>query len=126
MTLSRQDRWNIHIQALRQFTDRTGTSLVPTTHIEQVGGHNIALGAWVAYNRQQKRQGRLSRERVEELSEFVGWVWEKQKPGKHDNPERDAVIVGEYRSGVSARDLATRHKLSRQRVHQIVRNAQGR
>ena len=121
MTFSRTDRWNIHLQALTQYANRTGTALVPTTHIEQVGGRNIALGAWVAYNRQQKRQGRLARERVEQLSAFAGWEWDKQKPGKHDNPERDARIASEYREGTSARDLANKYKLSRQRVHQIVK-----
>lgn len=126
VTISRSERWEVHIRALGQYANRTGTSLVPTTHTEQVGARTVALGAWVAYNRQQKRKGMLSRERVDQLSGFVGWEWTKQRPGRRDNPERDARIISEYRDGESAQDLAEKYELSRQRVHQIVKKEKRR
>lgn len=121
MSISRNDRWSTHIKALEQFVSRTGTSLVPTTHIEIVDGRNIALGAWIAYNRQRQRQGTLSQERVAQLSSFAGWRWEKQKPGRQQDAERDMEIVAQYQQGKSARTLAEVYSLSRQRVHQIIR-----
>lgn len=121
MSISRNDRWSTHIKALEQYVARTGTSLAPTTHIEIVDGRNIALGAWIAYNRQRQRQGTLSPERVNQLSAFAGWRWEKQKPGRHEDAERDRSIVAQYREGKSARSLAEVYSLSRQRVHQIIR-----
>lgn len=121
MSISRNDRWSTHIKALEQYVARTGTSLAPTTHIEIVDGRNIALGAWIAYNRQRQRQGTLAPERVEQLSAFSGWRWEKQKPGRHEDADRDREIVSRYKQGMSARSLAESFSLSRQRVHQIIR-----
>jgi len=122
MSISRNDRWSTHIKALEQYVARTGTSLAPTTHTETVDGRNIALGAWIAYNRQRQRQGTLSSERVEQLSGFPDWRWEKQKPGRQQDSVRDTEIVSLYRQGRSARALAEVYSLSRQRVHQIIRN----
>lgn len=122
MTITRDERWQEHFNALSQYTTRTGNSLVPTTHVEIYNGKNIALGAWVAYNRQRQRAGTLPQARVEMLSSLAGWKWEKQQPGRRYDKSRDSVILERYKSGTSARDLAQEFGLSRQRVHQIVRN----
>lgn len=121
MSISRNDRWSTHIKALEQYTSRTGTSLAPTTQIEIVDGQKVALGAWIAYNRQRQRQGTLPQERVAQLSAFADWRWEKQKPGRQQDAERDSEIVAQYEQGKSARTLAEAYSLSRQRVHQIIR-----
>jgi Mor family transcriptional regulator len=122
MTITRDERWQEHFDALHQYTNRTGNALVPTTHVEIYNGKNIALGAWVAYNRQRQRAGTLPVERVNALGGLSGWKWEKQQPGRRYDKSRDEVIIKAYTNGTSAKDLAKQYGLSRQRVHQIVRN----
>lgn len=122
MTITRDERWQEHFNALSQYTTRTGNALVPTTHVEVYGGKSIALGAWVAYNRQRQRAGTLPQERVESLSALNGWKWEKQQPGRRYDKNRDETIITRYTGGTSAKDIAKEFGLSRQRVHQIVRN----
>ena len=121
MTTTRTERWHEHYEALRQFVNRTGTSTVPTTLVETYNGRKIALGAWVAYNRQRKRAGTLPADRVQALESFAGWKWDKQQPGRRYDKSRDTAILESYKNGRSARDLAREFNLSRQRVHQIVR-----
>ena len=122
MTITRDARWQEHFNALSQYTNRTGSALVPTTHVEIFDGKNIALGAWVAYNRQRQRAGTLPQDRVQALSSLTGWKWEKQQPGRRYDKSRDEKIISRYAGGSSAKDLAKEFGLSRQRVHQIVRN----
>jgi Mor family transcriptional regulator len=121
MRISRTDRWQLRFDALRQYTNRTGTSLVPTTYVEVYEGRNIALGAWVAYNRQQKRAGELSPDRVQLLESLAGWHWEKQKAGRRYDAKRDIDIVLRYANGERVGLIAQSYDLSRQRVHQILK-----
>lgn len=121
MTISRTDRWQHRFNALVQYANRTGTSLVPATQVEVYGGKNVALGAWVAYNRQQYRTGSLSSARKQALEQLAGWHWEKQKPGRRYDKTRDADISKRYQSGERVGDIAKSYNLSRQRVHQIVK-----
>lgn len=96
--------------------------MTPTTHVELFGGKMIAIGAWVAYNRQRHRAGTLSREREQALSTLAGWKWDRQQPGRRYDKRRDVVILERYSQGVSAKKLADEFGLSRQRVHQIVKH----
>lgn len=121
MTISRTDRWQYRFNALVQFTDRTGSSLVPATQVEVYEGKNVALGAWVAYNRQQYRAGELPIVRQQALEQLVGWHWEKQKPGRRYDTKRDAEIAQRYKSGERVGLIADSFNLSRQRVHQILK-----
>ena len=121
MTISRTDRWQYRFDALVQYTNRTGTSLVPATQVEVHEGKNVALGAWVAYNRQQYRTGELSTPRKQALEKLAGWHWEKQKPGRRYDKTRDTDITKRYESGERVGDIAKSYNLSRQRVHQIVK-----
>jgi len=121
MTISRTDRWQYRFGALKQYADRTGTSLVPATQVEVYQGKNVALGAWVAYNRQQYRLGELSVARQEQLEILTGWHWDKQKPGRRYDKKRDAEIAQRYKSGERVGAIAESYNLSRQRVHQIVK-----
>jgi len=122
MAYSRNERWGEHFSALQQYTSRVGTSMTPTTHVELFGGKMIAIGAWVAYNRQRQRAGTLSREREQALSALAGWKWDRQQPGRRYDKGRDVVILERYSQGVSAKKLADEFGLSRQRVHQIVKH----
>ncbi|NDE85515.1 MAG: hypothetical protein EB056_05755 [Verrucomicrobia bacterium] len=121
MTISRTDRWQYRFNALVQYTNRTGTSLVPATQVEVYEGKNVALGAWVAYNRQQYRAGELPLERKQALEQLAGWHWEKQKPGRRYDMTRDAEIAKRYQSGERVGMIADSFNLSRQRVHQILK-----
>jgi Mor family transcriptional regulator len=120
MRISRTDRWQFRFGALRQYTNRTGTSLVPATQVEVYEGKNVAVGAWVAYNRQQYRTGLLSAERQSLLESLAGWHWDKQKPGRRYDTSRDTVIFDRYTKGESVSEIARSYSLSRQRVHQVV------
>jgi Mor family transcriptional regulator len=104
-----------------QFTNRTGSSLVPATQVEVYEGKNVALGAWVAYNRQQYRAGELPIVRQQALEQLAGWHWEKQKPGRRYDTKRDAEIAQRYKSGERVGLIADSFNLSRQRVHQILK-----
>jgi Mor family transcriptional regulator len=121
MTISRTDRWQYRFGALKQYADRTRTSLVPATQVEVYLGKNVALGAWVAYNRQQYRLGELSVARQEQLEMLTGWHWDKRKPGRCYDKKRDAEITQRYTSGERVGAIAESYNLSRQRVHQIVK-----
>ena len=121
MTISRTDRWQYRFNALVQFTNRTGSSLVPATQVEVYEGKNVALGAWVAYNRQQYRAGELPIVRQQALEQLTGWHWEKQKPGRRYDKKRDAEIAQRYKSGERVGLIADSFNLSRQRVHQILK-----
>lgn len=96
---------------------------MPTNHVEVYGGKSIALGAWVAYTRQRQRAGTLSADRIATLTDFPGWKWDKQQPGRRYDKNRDSTIIERYKSGSSAKTLAQEFGLSRQRVHQIVRRS---
>jgi len=121
MTISRDTRWGIRFGALRQYTQRTGTSLVPVLHVELYEGTNVALGAWVAYNRQQQRAGELSDDRQTQLATLAGWHAEKRRPGRHYDTSRDREIVRLRADGSLIAEIATNYSLSRQRVHQILK-----
>lgn len=125
MRTSRTDRWQYRYGALIQYTNRTGTSIVPATQVEVYEGKNVALGAWVAYNRQQYRAGELPASRQEALQKLTGWHWEKQKPGRRYDRNRDSEITLRYKSGERVGLIAKSLNLSRQRVHQILKKNQG-
>ena len=121
MTISRTDRWQYRFNALKQYADRTGTSLVSATQVEIYQGKKVPLGAWVAYNRQQYRAKELSVARQQALEQLVGWHWQKQKPGRRYDRARDAEIMKRYNNGERVGSIADSYDLSRQRVHQIIK-----
>jgi len=121
MRTSRTDRWQYRFNALQQYTNRSGSSLVPATHIEVYEGKNVAVGAWVAYNRQQYRTGTLPEARKQTLETLTGWRWDKQKPGRRYDTNRDAEILSLHKDGVRVGVIAVEFNLSRQRVHQILK-----
>lgn len=106
---------------MRQYVDRTGTSVVPSTQVEIYKGKNVPLGTWVTYNRQQFRAGRLTVERQKKLEGLVGWYWDKRKPGRRYDGKRDFEIVQRYKNGERVGLIAESLNLSRQRVHQILK-----
>jgi DNA-binding NarL/FixJ family response regulator len=120
-------RFNTYIGALRQFVAREGHSHVPAAHVEKFGESEINLGAWAGYTRQRYRKNQLSEERVRELSTVPGWNWGPLRPGPATDVNRNKQILEMRAAGKSLRQIADEFDLSRQRVHQIVRDidAQG-
>lgn len=118
------NRWNTHIEALRAYVARTGTSQVPRSHVETTEHGEVSLGVWVSYVRHRQRKGHLSTEQEVELSSLPDWNWDKLRAGRTSQPERDREIVRRYTTeGKSLQALANEYGLTRQRVHQIVKSS---
>lgn len=120
-------RFNTYIKALKNFIEREGHSHVPAAHIEKIEENGINLGAWAGYTRQRYRKNQLSEERTGELSNIAAWVWGPLRPGPATDINRNNQILEMRAAGKSLRQIANEFDLSRQRVHQIVReiDAQG-
>ena len=114
-------KFNIYIGALEQYTQRTGNSRIPATHIEKVGENEISLGAWAGYIRQRYRKNLLADVRVARLEEVPNWQWGPFQPGPATDDERNERIRELRLAGRSLREIADEFDLSRQRVHQIIR-----
>jgi len=119
------NKWNTHIQALRTYVARTGTSRVPRNHVEVTEYGDVKLGAWVSYVRHRQRKGHLSPDQATELATLPNWAWGPLPAGRTSKPDRDRQIVERYGdgNGASLQQIASEFGLTRQRVHQIVKSA---
>ena len=119
-------RWQRYYDALLQYTARYGDALVPSGHIEFLdSGEELNLGNWVSYMRTRYRQKALPEQRQILLELIPSWQWGPVRPGPKS---RDVVMVrnNEIMSrhssgGVSLSALAREYGLSRQRIHQIIK-----
>ncbi len=138
--MNNEIRFADRVVALRQFVDREGHCRVPARHVEVLEGKEIKLGSFVSYQRQRRRRledaichstdtsasSRLSQtydkfvERKEVLETVPGWEWGPLHPGPAGKKTRNNEIRVAYGSGTTARELAQRFGLSRQRIHQLV------
>jgi hypothetical protein len=114
-------RFNMYLSALRHFQARTGHCRVPALHVENIEGVDIKLGSFVGYARQRRKSGLLSQDRIEALQAVPGWEWGPLRPGPISNTGRNADIRRDHGNGLSLSNLAEKYALSRQRIHQIVR-----
>jgi hypothetical protein len=118
-------RWKKHYSALVQYQQRYGDAAVPSGHIEFLdSGEEINLGNWVSYMRTRYRQNALSDDRVRLLASIPTWDWGPLRPG----PQSHALVVLRnnkirvaYSKGSSLSEIAKAYGLSRQRIHQIVK-----
>lgn len=117
-------RFNTYIKALSQFVAREGHCNVPAIHTEIVENNDVTLGAWVGYVRQRRRKNQLSEERAAAIQAVSGWQWGPLKPGPATDSDRNSEILQMRAAGSSLRQIADKFDLSRQRVHQIVKNIQ--
>ncbi|WP_329449119.1 Helicase associated domain protein (plasmid) [Streptomyces sp. NBC_01426] len=69
---TREEMWAHNLRAAAQYRARIGTLDVPRSHTEEVDGEAVRLGAWIS--QQRARAGKLSAQRVEELS-ALGMRW---------------------------------------------------
>lgn len=114
-------RFATYLEALRQYAARTGNTRVPASHREHHQGSEVPLGSWVCYMRQRYRRGFLPEERANELAGLPGWEWGPLRPGPAVEAGRDREIMRLRDQGYSLQKIADEYRLSRQRVHQIVR-----
>ena len=117
-------RFNTYIKALSQFAAREGHCNVPAIHTEIIENNDVTLGAWVGYVRQRRRKNQLSEERAAAIQAVSGWQWGPLKPGPATDANRNYEILQMRAAGSSLRQIADKFDLSRQRVHQIVKNIQ--
>jgi len=120
-------RWNRYYSALIQYQKRFGDALVPSGHVEFLeSGEELSLGNWVSYMRTRYRQNALSEERIKQLESVPTWNWGPVRPGPKS---RDTVMIRNneicfmYSSGKSLSKIAKAYGLSRQRIHQIVKES---
>ncbi|MFD3728770.1 helicase associated domain-containing protein [Streptomyces sp. NPDC058671] len=69
---TRGEMWAHNLRAAAQYHDRVGNLDVPRSHTEEVDGAVVRLGAWIS--QQRVKAGKLSVQRVEELS-ALGMRW---------------------------------------------------
>ncbi len=79
-----EERWDSGLKHLRSYVSREGHARFPIDHVE--GG--FPLGQWVAFQRTRKRQGKLSRRRIETLEGIRGWSWNLLETTWEENFER--------------------------------------
>ena len=70
-----QDQWEQAFTILQRFVQDQGHALVPSKHRE----NGLALGQWVANQRQQSAKGKLSDERARRLLAVPGWTWNTRR-----------------------------------------------
>lgn len=120
-----ETRWQKYFDALLAYEKRYGDALVPTGHVEFVGTDEcINLGNWVSYMRTRYRQGKLNDDRIQLLESLSTWTWGPVRPGPKSKNyifERNSNIYHEHKSGQTLAKIGNKYSLSRQRVHQIVK-----
>lgn len=120
--MDQKTRWTYKYEALQNYIKREGHSKVPSTHIEKTSsGTPIFLGDWVAHQRGLKKRGLLSPERERMLAGLPQWDWGPLKRGPRKNEQQAKHIKQLRDKGLSLSEIAYEVKLSRQRVHQILK-----
>lgn len=123
--MNHNTRWKKHYSALVQYHDRYGDAIVPSGHIEFLpSGEEVHLGNWVSYMRTRYRQNALSDDRVSLLESVPTWRWGPVRPGPKSQSatlQRNKEICDRHKSGHSLSKIGRDYGLSRQRVHQIIK-----
>lgn len=123
--MNHNTRWKKHYSALLQYHQRYGDAVVPSGHIEFLpSGEEINLGNWVSYMRTRYREKALSDERVSLLESIPTWKWGPIRPGPKSQmatSKRNQAIHSLYKNGHSLSKIGKEYGLSRQRVHQIIK-----
>lgn len=120
--MNNMQRFEMYIGALNAYITREGHARVPSHHVEMLDGSDIHLGAWVSYVRQRHRIEKLNPEYESRLSQIPGWLWGPLKRGPKLKVERNKKILEMRSDGHSITQISDEFNISRQRVHQIVKN----
>lgn len=124
--MKHEARWNTHYALLKQYQKRYGDALVPTNHVEFLDdGSEVNLGSWVSYMRTRYRENKLLSDRVSLLEQVPTWSWGPVRPGPKSRDrlhERNVKILQDRQSGKSLSVIAKEYGVSRQRIHQILKD----
>ena len=122
--MDRQTRWNTYLTALQDYAATNGHARVPAGFtIHEEDGSSLHLGAWVGYVRQRYRSNRLNPQRIESLASIPGWEWGPLRPGPRTDDARNSEILRlRNQERLSLQKIADVYGLSRQRIHQIIKN----
>lgn len=125
--MNHNKRWNRYYESLVKYQQRFGDALVPTSHVEFLDdGEELNLGNWVSYMRTRFKNNDLSQERVRLLESVPTWEWGPIRPGPKSKQGvllRNTDIVNQHNRGISLAAIARQYGLSRQRIHQIVKES---
>lgn len=101
---------------------------MPTNHTEFLDdGSEVNLGSWVSYMRTRYREDKLPSLRIEMLESIPTWSWGPVRPGpksKNQLNSRNEEIVSSRQSGKSLSKIAKEYGVSRQRIHQILKESE--
>lgn len=121
--MDQESRWNAKYEALLRYVSLTGSASVPTNYVDG----DIRLGSWVNSMRTRYRKNILPQDRVKKLESVDGWEWGPLRPGcKKDTSlgVRNSEILELRRAGRSLAEIGEAVGLTRQRVHQIVKDVE--
>ena len=122
--MKKSNRWNRNFEALKNFEKDFGHTKVPASFKIKKNGVLISLGTWVAYVRTKHRRGLLSTDEITYFEQLAGWSWNPKKTGPVKNLKREEEIQNARKSGILPQEIDDRFNISRQRVHQILKQSQ--
>lgn len=105
--------FSTRINQLKEYAHTHGHTDVPYAQ--------APLGRWVGYIRQRYEEGLLTAEQKAALESITGWSWTARKPGPRRNEEAHRQIKELRSQRLSLQQIADQVNLSRQRVHQILK-----
>lgn len=119
--MDNKTRFEMYVAALNQYIARERHARVPAHHVEIFNGKNIFLGTWVSYVRQRRRKNQLNGEFEARLSSIPEWTWGPLRRGPKKKADRNEKILDMRSAGHSITQISDEFNISRQRVHQIVK-----
>jgi len=115
-------RFQQYVNALLQYIARENHGEVPSHHVEILNNNEIPLGTWVSYMRQRYKNKKIFVHYAEQLENIPGWSWGPLRRGPKRKVERNGRILSMRTDGHSITQISDEFNISRQRVHQIVKN----
>ena len=106
-----------------KYAQINGHADIPMTHYTRdVNGRRVALGRWAGYIKGRYRAGLLSVEQAKAFEIVPHWDWNARGPGSKPNLEMRRDVLTYRSMRMSMQQIADRVGLSRQRVHQILKD----
>ncbi len=73
------DPWPEWLQVLREYVAAEGCLPTQSTTWIRPDGQKWKIGIWIDNQRQARKKGKLSEDRIQELETIPGWIWEDEK-----------------------------------------------
>lgn len=114
----RLTRWQAAYARLRHYAEREGHARVPRRHIED----GLALGRWVANQRQRRRDGLLPPGRVAQLEAAPGWEWDVGRGSRRGSWQAAYALLRRYAEREGHARVPKDHVEAGRRLGQWVRS----